>query len=52
VRRLHAGDLAAGVHDFPWDGTDDSGRSVASGSYLVVLDHRDGTESRKVTLVK
>lgn len=52
VRRLHTGSLPAGPHAFTWDGTDDAGTSVASGSYLVVLEHAGGSHTRKVTLVK
>jgi flagellar hook capping protein FlgD len=37
VRRLAQGSDAAGPHAIAWDGRDESGRSVASGTYFVRL---------------
>jgi len=52
VKTLAGGDLAAGTHRVVWDGTDETGRSVASGVYWSVL--RSGTlrESRKMVLLR
>jgi hypothetical protein len=52
VRTLHDGPLDAGVHRIAWDGSDDGGRSVASGVYHAVM--KAGTESShlKLTLLK
>jgi hypothetical protein len=47
VRQLHAGDLAAGLHQWIWDGLDQAGRPLASGVYLAVL--RTGAGSGAVT---
>ncbi len=35
VRRVHQGPLAAGAHQFVWDGRDAQGQPVADGNYLV-----------------
>lgn len=53
VRQLVNGPLAAGVHPFDWEGTDDFGNQVASGTYFARL--RIGIEElqvRKLSLVK
>lgn len=53
VRRLWAGDLAAGRHDLAWDGSDDSGRRLASGTYVLRLAVPGGrTDHRRVTMLK
>ncbi len=57
VRTLVTEDLPAGRHARIWDGTDTSGRPVASGVYLYRLDvdAQDGThftESQRMTLVR
>lgn len=38
VRLLQDGDLAAGRHHLPWDGTDEQGRSVSAGVYFARLE--------------
>jgi M6 family metalloprotease-like protein len=52
VRRLASGTFASGSHVVDWDGTDASGRPVASGMYIyrVVADHH--SISRKMMLLK
>jgi hypothetical protein len=50
VRRLVAGDIAAGVHQVVWDGRADDGRPVASGMYHCVATHAGGS-SRTMRLV-
>ena len=52
VRRLSDGELAAGPHAVAWDGTDDTGRAVASGSYLARLQTADGVVSTGLALVR
>jgi len=44
--------LDAGVHQYVWNGTDGSGRAVASGFYLVRFNRASGTTIHKVTLLK
>ena len=47
------GRVAAGVeHRIPWDGTDDTGRSLASGVYFVKVVTPDFTRTQKVALIK
>ncbi|RKZ17101.1 hypothetical protein DRQ53_04545 [bacterium] len=53
TRTLDCGQLGPGEHEKIWDGTDDDGRSVASGNYLVRLEGvRTVTQARSVTLVR
>jgi hypothetical protein len=52
VRTLAAEDLPAGRHDRTWNGTDDTGRRVASGTYLLRLETAGGAQSRKMMLLK
>lgn len=44
--------LSAGRHDVEWDGVDDSGTPVASGTYFYSLAAGKRTVSRKMVLVK
>lgn len=52
VRRLDAGEQAPGSHQIEWDGTDASGRPVASGNYYYRLAGSPEVRGRKMTLVK
>jgi len=42
----------AGVHQVVWDGTDASGRNVASGIYLAVLQTKEAQHVRRMLLVR
>ena len=44
--------LAAGRHQVSWNGSDASGRELASGAYFVQLLTADRTETRKLILLK
>ena len=44
--------LDAGVHDVVWTGLDDTGRSVASGTYFYQIKAGPYSEVRKMTLIK
>jgi hypothetical protein len=52
VRELLNENVGPGVHEVAWDGTDDSGKSVASGCYLYTLTVGDLLLSDKITLIK
>ena len=52
VRSLRQGNLGAGPHEAAWNGTDDHGRSVPSGTYLVRLVTTDGIRAKKILMVK
>jgi hypothetical protein len=56
VRALVDGTRAAGIHIVEWDGTDDAGRTLASGLYLYTLEARtpEGVraETRKLVMVR
>ena len=50
VRTLASGDAGAGAHAVEWDGRDDTGTTLASGTYFARLVTEGGTVSR--TLVR
>jgi hypothetical protein len=52
VRTLVSGYQAAGRHRIGWDGLDDAGRPVASGTYVVRLDDGRERQARKLTLAR
>ena len=52
VRRLVDASLDAGPHTRIWDGTDDAGRAVPSGTYLYRLERGDVDEARKMLLMR
>jgi hypothetical protein len=52
VKRLRDGMLAPGLHDERWDGRDASGRSVASGMYIVRLQAEDAIAAQKIILAR
>lgn len=53
VRTLVDAQAAApGAHAVPWDGRDDAGRGVASGTYLCVLRAGGQVDARSVALVR
>ncbi len=52
IRTLLNSALKAGTHTLDWNGTDESGRPVSSGVYLVRLQGEGFAASRKMTLMK
>jgi len=52
VRTLLDERASAGLHDVVWDGTDDSGRRVASGVYICRLTSEHGTVVRRMVLLR
>lgn len=53
VRQLHNGLLALGRHEMVWDGSDKSGRQVASGVYFAQVRGADGAmQSQRMMMVK
>jgi len=52
VRTLVNGDMEAGYKSVVWDGTDNAGASVASGTYFYVLKTGDKTFTKKMTMLK
>jgi hypothetical protein len=56
VKTLVNGNLPAGMHTIPWNGTDENNLSVASGIYFFKTDARDNlgdyTSLKKVILLK
>ncbi|MDZ4183199.1 MAG: choice-of-anchor J domain-containing protein [Candidatus Cloacimonadaceae bacterium] len=52
VKQLVQETRLAGNHRVIWDGTDLSGKTVASGVYYIKLDTASLTQTRKITLIK
>ncbi len=52
VTTLVSEELSAGAYRYEWRGTDDSGRSVASGIYFYQLQAADFTYTRKMILLR
>ncbi len=49
---LFAGSLPSGAHAFTWDGTDDAGRLLSSGTYLAVLEGGVNRDAHKLTMLR
>jgi hypothetical protein len=49
---IHGGELAAGPHAIRWDGRDDRGRHLPSGTYLLRLRTPDDHVAARATLVR
>jgi len=54
VRTLADRQFKAGEHDLVWDGTDNSGRSVARGVYFTQVRYRNSafSDAKKLTVLK
>ncbi len=52
IRTLIDGKYQAGDHRVVWDATDESGKSVSSGTYFYVLTTKNARMTRKMTLLK
>jgi parallel beta-helix repeat protein len=52
VRNLFNGRQVAGQHNIVWNGTNDSGLTVASGIYMLVIDGSENHAVRRMTLLK
>ncbi|MFT4604961.1 MAG: hypothetical protein ACI9W4_001700, partial [Rhodothermales bacterium] len=44
--------MAAGTHEFTWDGTNEVGAQVASGTYLYALEYGNFRQSKTMVLLK
>ena len=52
VRTIVNGTLAAGTYTRTWDGRDDHGRNVASGTYYMVVEGKGYRGRQKLTLLR
>jgi hypothetical protein len=52
IRNLSTGERVAGEHALSWDGRDDSGREVASSTYVYRLQSAAGEVQRKLLLLR
>ncbi|MBK9777667.1 MAG: hypothetical protein IPP62_15150 [bacterium] len=52
LRTLLSAELGAGRHEATWDGRDERGRLMASGSYLCRLQTAVGKSVARLTLLK
>ena len=51
-RMLESGTRPAGAHRVAWDGRDDAGRALPSGSYFARLDFAGLHATRTLTLIR
>ena len=52
VRTLLGDNLSAGIHHVTWDGSDQTGRALASGVYIYRLTTPNGTLVRRLMLLR
>ena len=52
IRHFAPGLEEAGTHQIVWDGHNDDGHAVSSGTYLSVLEAGDSMVTRKIVLLK
>jgi flagellar hook assembly protein FlgD len=52
IRVLDQGVREAGLYSIRWDGTDDFGRTVASGVYFCRLEMGDVVHTKKIIMVR
>jgi flagellar hook assembly protein FlgD len=52
VRVLEAGNRPSGRHQTIWDGQDDKGRAIPTGTYFCRLTTSQGSQTRKLTLAR
>jgi PKD repeat protein len=52
VKDIYSGEKQAGYHFIQWNGSDDSGRNVASGLYFIVLNTPEYRVARKALILK
>jgi hypothetical protein len=52
VRVMESGMQSAGRHEATWDGQDNAGRAVPTGTYFCRLSTQHGSQTRKLTLAR
>ncbi|MCS7054098.1 MAG: T9SS type A sorting domain-containing protein, partial [Ignavibacterium sp.] len=52
IKTLVDGSFIAGIHNFTWDGTDNSGKLVSAGVYFYRVEAGNNTAVRKMILMK
>lgn len=52
VRVLDSGSRSAGRYQATWDGTDNAGRAIPTGTYFCRLNTVQGSQARKLTLAR
>ena len=52
IKTLLDDTVAAGEHSINWNGTNDSGKRVSSGIYLIRLSSGENNQMRKMVLLK
>jgi hypothetical protein len=52
VRVMESGTQSAGRHESTWDGQDNTGRAVPTGTYFCRLNTAQGSQTRKLTLAR
>ncbi len=51
IRSLINTELFPGIHQIEWDGTDDQGLKVSTGTYLLMMNSKDFAQTRKMMMV-
>ena len=52
IKNLYNGFKSSGTHIFYWDGKDNTGKTVTTGVYYIMVKYDDKTEIKKVLIVK
>ena len=52
VRNLISGQHSSGLHEYTWDGKDNSGKQMGSGIYLYNLNYGKNSSHKKMILMK
>lgn len=52
VCTLAAGEFAKGAHEIAWNGTDDAGKPVANGVYLLRFESGQTKQNKRITIIK
>jgi flagellar hook assembly protein FlgD len=52
VATLIDGEMPAGIHSISWNGCDDRGRALSSGSYIYRLSAGEYSEARRMMLIR
>jgi flagellar hook assembly protein FlgD len=52
IKTLYTEFLPAGTHTFRWDGTQDNGKEVASGIYIIYAKNNRQTVRQKAVIIR